>query len=213
MKERPIIYGAEMIRAKLDGRKTRTSRPIKPQPPPTLLNPTLLARDPAAPSGYSFISDEYGAILLTCPYGQVGDVLWTREAYQITSISYGYQGEVSGYYSADGTAFNDVSLSRDEWQKLLMRKDPYRFCPARFMYKSLCRMRDEIVHVRPNRLLMISEHDCDNEGCPWNRYSALNHKVWFEKYWDSLYTKNPEYQWQANPWVWVIEFKMEGKSE
>ena len=204
MKERPIIYGPEMIKAKLDGRKTQTRRPIaKAWDGHTWAG----AIHPAKISGWiawwpgntdpEFTKKAYDHGF-PCQYGQPGDVLWTREAYQIALRNWD-QEEVSGYYSADGSSFNDVPLLEDEWDKLVLRKDPYRVCPGRFMYKSLCRMRDEIVTVRPERLLQVSLVDVHAEG-----FLGFGH---FFKYWDSLYTKKPEYQLEANPWIWAIEFR------
>lgn len=57
MKERPILFSAEMVRAILDGRKTQTRRVIKPQP--------INALDRPPPCD--------------CPYGKIGDRLWVRE--------------------------------------------------------------------------------------------------------------------------------------
>lgn len=55
MREKPINFNAEMVRAILDGRKTQTRRIMDQQP--------------------DYLSDP----LLDCPYGQMGDRLWVRE--------------------------------------------------------------------------------------------------------------------------------------
>ena len=55
MKERPILFSTEMVRAILDDRKTMTRRVVKPQPP-----------------------EDWG---VKCPYGKIGDVLWVRETF------------------------------------------------------------------------------------------------------------------------------------
>lgn len=63
MKEFPILFKTEMVRAILDGRKTMTRRVAKQ--PIQLLD----SNDLSSP--------------LKCPYGQVGDKLWVRETFAI----------------------------------------------------------------------------------------------------------------------------------
>lgn len=62
MRERPILFIAEMVRAILDGRKTQTRRVIK------------------APKGFE-VRD--AGVEFGCPYGQPGDRLWVRESFAI----------------------------------------------------------------------------------------------------------------------------------
>jgi len=74
MKERPILFNAEMVRAVLDGRKTQTRRVIKPQPE----NMDLFGvRDCNLP----YRNPDYQKNILSrfkCPYGVPGDRLWVR---------------------------------------------------------------------------------------------------------------------------------------
>ncbi len=62
MKERPILFSGEIVRAILESRKTQTRRVVKPQPK-------------LAPGFYDMVAG-----LPPCPYGQPGDRLWVREA-------------------------------------------------------------------------------------------------------------------------------------
>ena len=67
MKERPIIFSTEMVRAILEERKTQTRRVIKPQPEGM---DEFYFRD--------FRRDFGGR---KCPHGQVGDRLWVKETW------------------------------------------------------------------------------------------------------------------------------------
>ncbi|STE53375.1 Uncharacterised protein [Edwardsiella hoshinae] len=78
MKERPIIFNDEMIRAILDGRKTMTRRPMKGVIPD---NGLWLKKPTKTRSGITthvMDAPKHGL----CPFGAVGDRLWVREAFQ-----------------------------------------------------------------------------------------------------------------------------------
>ncbi len=69
----------------------------------------------------------------------------------------------------------------------------------------------EITSVRVERLQEISEADAQAEG--WTRRPEVStdpqvHKEaardWFMDLWESI---NGPGSWDANPWVWVIEFR------
>ena len=59
MKSRPILFSGPMVRAILEGRKSQTRRPLKPQP---------------------ICGDDPNWIRPPCPYGEPGDRLWVRES-------------------------------------------------------------------------------------------------------------------------------------
>ena len=80
MKERPIIFTTDMVKAILDGIKTQTRKVIKSQP---------WGMDKVY---FTAFRKDYGG--RTCPYGQVGDRLWVRESFYTES------GDI--WYKADG---------------------------------------------------------------------------------------------------------------
>ena len=83
MKERPIIFSGEMVRAILDGRKTQTRRVIKPQP----------LRD-------------YAELRSRCPHGVPGDRLWVRETHGFLAEQVLYRADVpSDFEEYKKTAF------------------------------------------------------------------------------------------------------------
>ncbi len=78
MKEKPIIFSTEMVRAILEGRKTQTRRVVKPQPP-------------EGETVHVAYSETWG---VKCPYGKPGDQLWVRETWNGTK-------NTGFYYRAD----------------------------------------------------------------------------------------------------------------
>jgi hypothetical protein len=82
MKERPILFSGPMVRAILDGRKTQTRRPVKPQP---------------------FVATPSMFDLSKCPIGQPGDRLWVRETWQLCDYDGpGGYPKTDSVYRADG---------------------------------------------------------------------------------------------------------------
>ena len=96
MKEHPILFKTEMVRAILDGRKTQTRRILKPQPDLGMseferyshievgfYNPVVIDKygneQPGDEIFGAYTDDgEWG---WKCSYGQVGDRLWVKETY------------------------------------------------------------------------------------------------------------------------------------
>jgi hypothetical protein len=94
IKERPIPFNAEMVRAILDGRKSQTRRVVNPQPerwidkyvpsasPEHWLPQGVYIRDPAGALGRGPIEVRRNAPPVRCPYGKPGDRLWVREGFR-----------------------------------------------------------------------------------------------------------------------------------
>jgi len=194
MKERPILFKAEMVRAILDGRKTQTRRAVKPQPA------SGVRQSPFSSSG---LEDGHGREL-SCPYGKPGDQLWVREA-TIKVEDHGYEGPV--YVESDeGRACLEGGLAPGIDDCVEVEPYELRIRPSIHMPRASSRITLEITGVRVERLQDISEGDSIAEGCtnslhlPGGRFANEN----FAHLW---WVINGDGAWETNPWVWVIEFK------
>lgn len=92
IRERPILFSGEMVRAILDGRKTQTRRIVKPEIGGDLIAseikvgdyyPTIILKDGEEAAGKKSYGayDIYGTTGRVCPYGKPGDKLWVRETW------------------------------------------------------------------------------------------------------------------------------------
>jgi hypothetical protein len=174
----PILYQTEMVKAILEGKKTKTRRSVK-MPPDRIWGHSNRF--------YGESGREY-----KCPYGKVGDVLWVRETWQHVDIENDYSGFV---YKASGGLDWEMSNEDCKWK------------PSIFMPKSACRIFLEITDVKVERLQGISEADAIAEGINLKNTSGdYEHTPVqeFEKLWQKI--NGPE-SWESNPFVWVISFK------
>jgi len=221
---RCLTMSAPMILAYQEGRKRQTRRVVVADAGCDYQGYSGLWRKVCDKDGtvrwyYSSVHGD-GERGITCPYGRTRDQLLLREPYEVTSFDPDDPAGthlVSGYYLADGKPFLDISLAAPEWEKLCARKHPLRAQPGRFMYRSLCRHRVGIREVRVERLQEITREDAIAEGLQsfngghywgvgpadaWER----NPRRTFKRLWDSINAKRG-WGWDANPWVWVLEFE------
>jgi hypothetical protein len=196
-KERPILFSAPMVRAILEGRKTVTRREVKK---PAALDCLAAGFEPA------FLALPGNADL--CPYGKVGDRLWVREAWQADAqVNEVAPRELSHgepiRYPADGA-------SRQTGCSMIT---PGKTRPSIHMPRWVSRILLEIIDVRVERLQEISRSDIRAEGleCPPELASddvSPNYRDWYPAAWRDLWESiNGAESWNANPWVWVVEFK------
>lgn len=194
MKERPILFNGDMVRAILEGRKTQTRRVVKPQPVVSEAEAKVLSE--AWDSGF---------INIACPYGHPGDRLWVRETFAIVPrTAYACSDGVQQVLRPDDN--HDAAVFRAGWE----RSAPSRWRPSIHMPRWASRITLEIVSVRVERLNEISEQDAGDEGFDYLRgdgnsdISGDVQRRWFRQLWESI---NGAGSWEANPWVWVVEFK------
>lgn len=197
MRERPMIFNAEMVRAILDGRKTQTRRIMKPQPTPCTLQKgghwwpsnvfkTMLHIEEEMQNGKGGWG---GLVGDACPFGDVGDRIWVREAWARYNID------------QDSHDIAYRATTPEDWP------EEGRWRPSIHMPRWASRITLEIAGVRVERLASISTGDAQAEGYPAEREEnggTLDAWLWFRDLWDGIY---PEQSFKANPWVWVIEFK------
>ena len=194
MKERPIIFSGEMVRAILDGRKTQTRRVIKPQPEKQLNYEWRPSRKRYMAAG----SEEALGLRLAdwCPYGRPGGRLWVRETWLERPDPDPELGGIEIKYRATGGV------------------DPVEFGgwrPSIYMPRWASRITLEITGVRVELVQRIGLGDITAEGIQADlgpaAHSTINDSyVRFIELWDSINAKRG-YGWDTNPWVWVLEFR------
>lgn len=225
MKERPILFSAPMVRAILDGSKTQTRRIVKPQPFIDEMgnfcwNGMNFGQDFDGPHIQAIASPLPSSRTkrVHCPYGKRGDRLWVRETWM---PGYDHEADhengpqVSILYRADNegrtVAAPNYELA-EQWE-LEYSEDgdpPPSWRPSIHMPRWASRITLEITGVRVERLRDISEANCLAEGCtgghgsiPGYSYNATPSE-YFQHIWTSI---NGAGNWDANPWVWVVEFR------
>ncbi|HDT2096156.1 TPA: hypothetical protein RCG80_002911 [Enterobacter roggenkampii] len=186
MKERGMIFNSEMVRAILDGRKTQTRRIMKNQPAGDYPDTPALIR--SVDGGFQWYGHYGESSIFNCPFGAVGDRIWVRETFSPVPDHEEPAGCSAILYAADGNG-------------------PYgKWVPSIHMPRWASRLTLEITEVRVERLQAITLGDiCKEIGCGLYDFRPATYGFQvMEELWKSIYG---EENWQANPWVWVIEFK------
>lgn len=188
-----------MVRAILDGTKTQTRRIIKPQP--DWLKNGVMSRD-----GLTAMIHNHA-----CPYGKPTDQLWVKETSRLMIGSeesvIQYRADMAIQDLPDGWYSNDPVLYR--WIAS-QSENPKRWRPSILMPQRASRITLEVTGIRVERLQAISEADAKAEGCMGNcpvgyihAHQAAPLSYEYAQLWESI---NGPGSWDANPFVWVIEF-------
>lgn len=203
MRERPILFSSPMVRAILAGTKTQTRRVVKP-----------------VGDDDSFVLQDYGdgwwpyrsddgespmkgdnEIPHACPYGHPGDRLWVRETWRVCGgREYEYQQDRSQVMYRATHQEDGFPLT---WESYVWR-------PSIFMPRWASRITLEVTGVRVERLQDISIADAMAEGVVETNANlrglepCMEWRYAYEDLWRQI---NGPDSWDANPWVWVIEFR------
>jgi hypothetical protein len=191
IKERPIRLYPHEVRGILDGRQTQLRRIMKPQPAPWVTDmyaeETLdfsSKTDRWILNGKTEKNSDWATGFIRCPYSQPGTRLWVRETW--------------------GPIHKDVYIYRADYHD---GRHPLKWDwrPSIHMPRAASRILLEITDVRCERLQDIRRGDSMAEGCPFpNMAKGPDPRLWFSELWQSI--NGPE-SWDANPWVFVIEFR------
>lgn len=209
MKERPILFSAPMVRAILDGSKTQTRRIMKA--PWDMFDGKPIYR--CGPDGGFFKASAVP------PYGHQGDRLWVRETWRYTASSLDEARAITEDIASGSavdwratyieTCMKELGFTHEEAE---MADNFETWRPSIHMPRWASRILLEVTGVRVERLQDISEEDAWNEGVqdwmgketPWKDRLAPVSVHAYAALWEQI---NGAGSWDANPWVWVIEFK------
>lgn len=188
---KPILFNTEMVRAILDGRKTCTRRVVK--------LPKNMSGRPVGKSGD--IGFMYLGGIKRPPYQQ-GDILYVRETW----------GHPISLNSDKQYVFR-----ADEIAEIGFKNDSHIWHPSIHMPKEAARIWLKVTDVRVERLQKITDDGAKAEGANqkngknvgWEEKMRRTAIERFAEIWNSTIKKSDidRYGWNANPWVWVIEFE------
>lgn len=220
---KPILFNTEMVRAILDGRKSCTRRVIKPQPKSGLCYTyggshkdcigkwTYPNRGAHKLWGEEYklpenIKDEELSKRWNPPY-HTDDTLYVRETWKKAP---------NGYYYYEDWQRDDIA-------------DITKWKPSIHMPKGAARIWLKVTNVRVERLQEITDEQAKREGiqydeCPtgftWKQETDMHNCYTtpigaMQALWNSTIKKSDldGYGWDANPWVWTIEFERCEKPE
>ena len=206
VKERPILFSTEMVKAILEGRKTETRR---------LNDLGLINKNPnlwkdvwcafygdtnanSKTFGQAFtyaqaFGEDEKTQLIKCRYGNVGDLLWVRETY--------------AKHPSEGILYKATDTAKDFISENLKWK------PSIFMPREVCRIVLRITEIKVERLQSINEEDAKVEGVKCDLSLEFNQYLNYEKgiyqlpsaveSYKSLWSEiNGVESWNTNPYVW-----------
>lgn len=200
---KPILFNTEMVQAILDGRKTCTRRVVKTRRKDACGFYVTKRPDSSFTGVYEYDEDERMFENRLIPPYKPRDILYVRETF-IQAADHTF------WYKADDNSWMPEGL---HWK------------PSIHMPKEAARIWLKVTDVRVERLQDITPKDAENEGVGNLFYEDIGYseknygtevdpeygivKEQFAWLWESTIKKSDidRYGWDANPWVWVIEFE------
>ena len=211
-KERPILFSGSMVSAILDGRKTVTRRPIKPSMRGFDVSFELHQQEdgswrPMHTFDESCMDDQGTEHPVICPYGKPGDRLWVRETWYCDHFEV-MRGPYLKPADLDVTeARSDGTLVYAADGLTPFEADQPAWKPSIHMPRWASRILLEVTDVGVEQLQAISIGQICKEGLARSIYEFIPVTTAFDAFaevWDSI---NGPGAWEANPWVWAVEFK------
>ncbi len=188
---KPILFNTDMVRAILDGRKSCTRRLVKTRRKDAYGFYVTKKADGTFSGIYEYDENESMFDNPLMPPYQPGDILYVRETWKKAS---------NGYYYYEDWQRNDIA-------------DITKWKPSIHMPKEAARIWLKVTDVRVERLQEITLQGAWKEGarcsCLYPVPDCAGNKTAFIEIWNSTIKKSDidRYGWDANPWVWVIEFE------
>ena len=205
---KPIIFDTDMVKAILENRKTETRRLVIPQPA------GILYRLPDSSCWPGYFADS-GRESVCKPRYQPGDILYVRETWQFFPCF----DCVKSMCDTTPLVYEDSdSVTEGCWiyKADYIASDQKRVCwhPSIHMPKEAARIFIRVKDVRAEPLKNIKYFDCLAEGIPYRQMEDDIIRD-FAELWDSTIkpADRASYGWEANPWVWVIEFEQISRKE
>lgn len=226
---RPILFNGDMVRAILEGRKIVTRRCVKAKSKNACgFFVTTRKSDGAFMGVYDYDENE---MMYESPQAQpayVGDILYVRETvWQKIGHYLDVDGETKGSYYDEFLYVATDEEPETGWNYSWVKR------PSIHMPKEAARIFLKVTAVRVERLQEITEEQTEAEGFQFTppclskvsedsycdldgpctnkiKYCDMSAGELFGKVlWDSTIKKSEldTYGWDANPWVWVIEFE------
>jgi len=190
-----------LVRATLEGRKTQTRRPLPDvfNSPPDLIYGWL---PPGEWKIFGAVMERWGAqwrgtypSQVLCPLGRTGDRLWVRETWDWRDWQSMANRKVRIAYAADGAQVDTIAPC--DWNPVVY--NAARWHPSIHMPRWASRITLPLVSVRVERVQDITDEDAEAEGVEPIEGS---YREGFRAMWQDIYAT-----WDANPWVWVAEWK------
>lgn len=227
----PILFNTDMVRAILDGRKTVTRRTVRYKYCNTEMKMrtgkygTRLIEIQKDIEGETHGKNPDGSTwhkllpyIEKNPPCKKGDILYVREKYCPDYFDFVTQyGNKHGYKADYDNAVLSSDIPEPKWT------------PSIHMPKEAARIWLKVTDVRVERLQDITNEQILKEGADKNaighyikqmpenteEYIRVAYLVEWQHVWNSAIKKADLdlYSWDANPWVWVIEFERCEKPE
>lgn len=207
---KPILFNTEMTKAILDGRKSVTRRAIK-------LDLGMAGTD-KLDNSYLYVPTDtqegYIHAKHLCRY-QKGDYIYVRETWAIQSMS-NSDKRIKFMYRADGDKDLEIRFATDDrYDELIKYECKNGWQPSLFMPKEATRIFLKVTDVRVEKLQDMELQDFMSEGVQLRFPNVIDQftkdiaKGQFIEVWNSTANKKDlkSYSWDANPFVWVIEFE------